>query len=134
MDFDDINTAWADTDILIYTGTLSVGCSFTGQQFKRLFAYFHSQLVDYMVTHQMLRQVRNIESYKYHMYMWANCARKNDSCADIEKIVSTIGLIEQILMENKIERIGAINMDLYQPQYINRINIDNFTKRTYNSG
>ena len=61
--------------------------------------------------------------------MWANCAKKNDSCANIEKIVSTIGLIEQILMENKVDRIGAINTDLCQPQYINRMNIDNFTKK-----
>ena len=42
-DFDNANTAWANTDILIYTG----------QQFKRFFAYFHSQSVNYLVAHQM---------------------------------------------------------------------------------
>ena len=56
-DFTDVNTAWADIDILIYTETLPAGCSFMQPQFKQVFGYFHSKLVDYMTAHQMLRQV-----------------------------------------------------------------------------
>jgi len=38
-DFDDVNKAWANVDILIYTSTISTGCSFELPCFTRVFGY-----------------------------------------------------------------------------------------------
>jgi len=41
-DFDDVNKAWANVNILIYTSTISAGCSFEVKQFTQVFGYFSS--------------------------------------------------------------------------------------------
>jgi len=41
-DFDDVNKGWANVDILIYTSTISAGCSFKLLCFTRIFGYFSS--------------------------------------------------------------------------------------------
>jgi len=39
-DFNDVNKAWANVDILIYTSTFSAGCSFEVKHFTQVFGYF----------------------------------------------------------------------------------------------
>jgi len=46
-DFDDVNEAWANVDILIYTSTISAGCSFELLCFTCVFGYFSSLSTDY---------------------------------------------------------------------------------------
>jgi hypothetical protein len=52
----------ADVDILIYTSTISAGCSFELLRFKQIFAFFSDQSCNYKTAIQMLGWVRNIES------------------------------------------------------------------------
>jgi len=53
-DFDDVNSAWANVDILIYTSTISAGCSFEVKHFTGVFGYFSSLSTDYKTAIQML--------------------------------------------------------------------------------
>lgn len=67
-DFDDVNTAWADVDVLIYTSTVSAGCSFELDRFTRVFAWFTNVAVDYNTAVQMLGRVRSVSTREYHIH------------------------------------------------------------------
>jgi len=45
-DFDNVNKVWAKVDILIYTSTISAGCSFELPHFTHVFGYFSSLSTD----------------------------------------------------------------------------------------
>jgi len=68
-DFDDVNKAWANVDILIYTSTISASCSFECPHFTCVFGYFSSMGTDYKTAVQMLGHVRNISTQEYHIYI-----------------------------------------------------------------
>jgi len=68
-DFDDVNKAWANVDILIYTLTISAGCSFELPCFTCVFGYFSSLSMDYKTAFQMLGHVRSISTREYHIYI-----------------------------------------------------------------
>jgi len=61
-DFDDVKKAWANVDILIYTLTISAGCSFELPHFTCVFGYFSSLSMDYKTAIQMTGHVRNIST------------------------------------------------------------------------
>jgi len=50
----DVNSVWANVDILIYTLTISAGCSFEVKHFTCMFGYFLSLSTDYKTAIQML--------------------------------------------------------------------------------
>jgi len=68
-DFNDVNKAWANVDILIYTLTISAGCSFEPPHFTCVFGYFSSLSTDYKTAVQMLGHVRSILTREYHIYI-----------------------------------------------------------------
>jgi len=68
-DFDDVNKAWANVDILIYTSTISAGCSFELPCFTRIFGYFSSLSTNYKIAVQMLGCVRHILTREYHIFI-----------------------------------------------------------------
>jgi len=68
-DFDNVNKAWANVDILIYTLTISTGCSFELPRFTRVFGYFSSLSTDYKTAIQMTGCIRNISTWEYHIYI-----------------------------------------------------------------
>jgi len=68
-DFDDVNKAWANVDILIYTSTISAGCSFELLLFTCVFGYFSSLSTDYKTAVQMMGRVRNISTREYHIFI-----------------------------------------------------------------
>jgi len=53
-DFDNVNKAWANVNILIYTLTISAGCSFELPHFTCVFGYFSSMSTDYKTAVQTL--------------------------------------------------------------------------------
>jgi len=67
-DFNDVNTAFADVDILIYTSTLTAGCSFDKIRFTRVFSYFTNTKCTYNTCVQMLGRIRNVSTREYHHY------------------------------------------------------------------
>lgn len=87
-DFDNVNEAWADVDILIYTPTISAGCSFELPRFKKVFAYFSSKSVDYKTAIQMLGRVRDIESREYHIYIKSVESDLPDTVQEVEKVIA----------------------------------------------
>jgi len=68
-DFDDVNKAWANVDILIYTLTISAVCSFKLPCFTQVFGFFSSLRIDYKTAVQMLGHVRNISTREYHIFI-----------------------------------------------------------------
>jgi len=68
-DFDDVNKEWANVDILIYTSTISSGCSFELPCFTHVFGYFSSLSTDYKTAIQMTGHIRNISTREYHIYI-----------------------------------------------------------------
>jgi len=68
-DFDDVNKAWANADILIYTSTVSTSCSFEVKQFTWVFGYFSSMSTNYKTAIQILGHVRNVSTREYHIFI-----------------------------------------------------------------
>jgi hypothetical protein len=89
MDFDNINIAWADVDVLIYTSTVSTGCSFELLRFKQIFAFFSNQSCDYKTAIQMLGWVRNVESQEYCIYCKYSTSNLPDTVEEIEHAIAT---------------------------------------------
>lgn len=89
-DFEDVNTAWQDVDILIYTSTVSAGCSFEIPRFHRLFAYFTPRSTDYITAVQMMGRVRNLETREYHIYVKNDPRDVPTTFAGVESILKTV--------------------------------------------
>jgi hypothetical protein len=70
----DVNVNWANLDILIYTSTISAGCSFEQARFMKMFAYFTSKSTDYKCAIQMMGRIRNLSDRSYHIYINNVCA------------------------------------------------------------
>jgi hypothetical protein len=68
-DFDDVNKAWAKVDILIYTLTISAGCSFELPRFTRVFGYFSSLSTDYKTAVSGIYQPGNTTYISIHKPM-----------------------------------------------------------------
>jgi len=68
-DFNNVNKAWANVDILIYTSTISTGCSFELPCFTQVFGYFSLMCTDYTTAIQMMGCVRNISTREYHIFI-----------------------------------------------------------------
>ncbi len=58
-ELEDVDTHWRGIDLLIYTSTITVGVSFSGQYFNRLFAYFTASTVCPRDNLQALGRVRS---------------------------------------------------------------------------
>lgn len=65
----DLERAWGDLDVLIYTSTISAGMSFLAKRYHMFFGYFTSRSTDHKTATQMLRRVRNINTNEYHIYI-----------------------------------------------------------------
>jgi hypothetical protein len=108
MDFDNVNVAWADVDMLIYTSIVSAGCSFELPRFKWIFAYFSNQSCDYKTAIQMLGQVRNVESHEYYIYYKYSASNLPDTVKKIEHAIATLVEIANIVC-NPLEMPKMIN-------------------------
>lgn len=95
-DFDNVNVAWADVDVLIYTSTVSAGCSFELPRFKRIFGYFSDLSCDYKTAIQMLGRVRNVESRQYHIFIKYSASDLPDTVPEIERAVADRAEISNI--------------------------------------
>lgn len=59
-DFANVDDAWTDCEILIYTPTLTAGVSFEREHFDRLFGYFTDKSCSAQTCIQMMGRIRNI--------------------------------------------------------------------------
>jgi len=68
-DFADVKTAWADVDVLIYTGTLTAGISFELHQFHTFIGIFTKNSASALGFTQGLHRVRNFNDKEGHIYL-----------------------------------------------------------------
>ena len=73
-DFEDLKTALKDVDVLIYTPTMSHGCSYEEQGYNVVYAYFPGKSqVEYTTCLQMLYRVRDISEKRYVLLLDKGC-------------------------------------------------------------
>lgn len=69
-DMRDVNSTWADCDVLIYNVCISAGISFDLDRFDVLFANIKQQQnIDVQTVAQMLYRVRRLSANTMHIYM-----------------------------------------------------------------
>jgi hypothetical protein len=108
LDFEDVNTAWANVDVLIYTSTISAGCSFEGKRFTKLFAYFSANSCDYKTSIQMMGRVRDIATREYHIFIKPSGSNLPATVQEIERAVAMKAEIADIV-SNPLESRKMIN-------------------------
>jgi hypothetical protein len=108
-DFEDVNTAWKDVDVLIYTSTISAGCSFEERRFGKVFAYFSDHSVDYKTAIQMLGRVRNIESREYHIFIRHRPSDLPNTVKEVERALAQKAEVADIV-SNPLDMPKMINM------------------------
>lgn len=98
----DVHTHWSKYDIVIYTSTISAGCSYELERFTCVYGYFTNKSSDYLTAIQMLGRVRNIKPYgnhsaQYHLYVATGVNDSPSSIEDIEAAVSgSVGAVYDI--------------------------------------
>ena len=133
-ELEDVNTNWSDIDILIYTSTISAGCSFERQRFTKMFAYFSSRSVDYRTAIQMMGRIRSLSTRQYHIFIKSARSDIPDSKAEIEKMLrfaNGAGCLSGTNIETDVHRcvkfinaIGEVDFklkDLYYHTHVNNL-------------
>jgi len=85
-----VNEAWKDLDVLIYTSTVLAGCSFEQTRFKYCFAHFSDSTVTAQGCLQMLGRVRDISSKEYYISFADNTCENDRHMQSEEEIDATI--------------------------------------------
>jgi hypothetical protein len=85
-----VNEAWKDLDVLIYTSTVLAGCNFEQKHFKYCFAHFSDTSVTAQGCLQMLGRVRDIEAKTYFITFDASTCEKNVYMQKESEISDTI--------------------------------------------
>jgi len=127
-DFNDVNTAWANVDILIYTLTVTAGCSFEVKHFTQVFVYFSSLSTDYKTANQMLGWVRNVSTREYHIFI---NSRSNDlpiHKEEVEKSITNKFRAMSSFHDPLVSRLFSVNgklefgnRDLFHQTHVNNI-------------
>jgi len=137
-DFDDVNKAWANVDILIYTLTISADCSFKLACFTCIFGYFSLLSTNYKTAVQMLGHVRHISTREYHIFI--NLRANNlpihkeeleRSIIDKHKALSGCSdpLVSRLFSTNA--KIDFIHNDLFHQTHVNNLVHINRSKSFY---
>ncbi len=83
--FSNVNKYWVELDILIYTPTVTAGCSFTQIRFDLLFGYFTNTSCDVETCRQMCGRVRNLtDKTSYICFDTFGGSYYPDTVSDIE--------------------------------------------------
>jgi hypothetical protein len=69
LHFSDVNTYWAQYDVLIYTPTVSAGVSFEKSHFDIVYGYFTDMSCPIETCIQMIGRIRDVKLKKYVMYL-----------------------------------------------------------------
>ena len=65
--FANVDTYWAQYDVLIYTPTITAGVSFERHHFDRIFAFFTDKSCAVQTCMQMLGRIRNVSQKTYYV-------------------------------------------------------------------
>lgn len=83
----DFDLMCSNTDILIYTSTISAGLSYEKARFTNVYCYFTNMSADYKTCIQMIGRVRDISSRTYHIYINYSSCNMPNNIQDIERIM-----------------------------------------------
>ena len=64
-----VNDHWLTAHILIYTSTISAGCSFERAHFTKMFVYATNKSTDYQTIIQMIGRIRDLRDNKIHVFI-----------------------------------------------------------------
>jgi len=114
--------------MLIYTLTISAGCSFEHLHFTRVFGYFSSLSTDYKTAIQMTGHVRNISTREYHIFI---NSRANDLPIHKEEVEKSIidkfralsGCSDPLVLWlfSVNAKIDFIHKDLFHQTHVNNL-------------
>ncbi len=94
-DFRNVTAAWADVDVLMYSPTISAGCSFELERFTKMFCFFSDRSCDYKTAIQMMGRVRNISSREYHIFI--KLSGQTNVPLTVEEIETAVARESQVL-------------------------------------
>jgi len=127
-DFDYVNKVWANVEVLIYTLTISAGCSFELPCFTHVFGYFSSLSADYKTAVQMLGHIRNILTREYHIFINSRSHHLPIHKEEVEKSIidkfralngCNYPLVHWLFSING--KIDFIHKDLFHQTHVNKI-------------
>lgn len=87
--FADVNTYWAQLDILIYTPTVSAGVSFEQKHFNTVFGYFTDQSCNVEVCQQMIGRIRDVAGHTLYLCLAASGNNLPTSTEEIKNMLYT---------------------------------------------
>jgi hypothetical protein len=67
--FSDVNTYWAEYDVIIYTPTVSAGVSFEIPYYNSIFAYFTDKSCSVETCIQMMGRIRSVSTRNYYIML-----------------------------------------------------------------
>jgi len=127
-DFDDVNKAWANVDILIYTLTISAGCSFELLRFTCVFGYFSLLSTDNKTAIQMMGHVRNISTREYHIFINSRAKdlpvhKEEVEKSIIDKFRALSGCSDPLVLRlfSVNAKIDFIHKDLFHQTHVNNL-------------
>ncbi len=85
--FADVNSHWAQYDVIIYTPTVSAGVSFEAAHFDVVFGYFTDRSCPVETCQQMIGRIRNVADHKFYICI---AATGNNLPADIAEIQTDV--------------------------------------------
>jgi len=85
----DVNTHWSELDLLIYTSTITVGCSFEREWYDRVYGYFTDKTNSVRSCIQMLGRIRDVKSRNY-IIAFDNTVVTRDIPSSIEDLTTFV--------------------------------------------
>ncbi len=93
--FGDVNTYWAQYDVLIYTPTVSAGVSFEQKHFNKVFGYFTDQSCPVETCVQMIGRIRDVSDHAFYICL---AATGNNLPATVDDIKSALSFRRENLL------------------------------------
>jgi hypothetical protein len=89
--FNNVNTSWANYQVVIYTPTCSAGISFTEKHFDTCIGFFTSSSTTVDSWRQAMYRVRDIASGNYYIYVNESYREEPRTMKQITKYLNTTG-------------------------------------------
>lgn len=115
-DFEDLGVALSDIDVLVYTPTLSHGCSYEEERFDVVFGYFPSAgQVDGETCMQMMYRVRNVRERRYVVLTDMGWNTLPETRSGLEEFVKSRSAVQRYGLEdgNLVQRLRGSDEVVY---------------------
>lgn len=83
-DLSDVNRAWSEAQVVMYTPTISAGVSFDRARFTKSFGYFTPRSCDYTTAAQMMSRVRHYATRENHLHVVPSTGHEPETPSEID--------------------------------------------------